>query len=407
MTLATERIARDGPAAVSDFWADVTKRTTPLIEPFPTDSSFILVTFVYRDTLHAKTIQVSGGAAGWDDALTKLEPIAGTDIWYKTVVLPRAVRIGYQFRVDDDEGPPWYVDPKFGARFAKWHGDRLNPNVDSTTRVRGARSKLIGPGAEPQAFTIRRGDLAHGTLDSLSVDSKILGQRRRAWMYMPPPTSAARQAPLPLLVMFDGGAYTNNAFVPTPTILDNMLAAGKIGRVAAVFVDNGPARMTELGCDSTFAAFVVEELLPLVHSRYAVTRDPARTAVGGSSQGGLAATCAALRFPGTFGMVISQSASYWWAPPNEDYEWPARVFSNRPRLPIRFYVDVGVFETDRSSGNGPGQVITNRHFRDVLRAKGYDVLYQEFPGAHEYFNWRATISTALERFFPPARVHGR
>ena len=403
MTRATERFARDGAAAVTEFWADVTRRTTPIIEPFPTDTSFILATFVYRDTLHAKTIQVSGGAAGWVDWLTRLEPIAGTDIWYKTVVLPRTVRVGYQFRVDDDEGLlPWYLDPKFGARFAKWHGDRLNPNVDSTMRVRGARSKLIGPGADPQPYTVRRADVAHGTLDSLSVDSRILGQHRRAWMYTPPLTGS-RRTPLPLLVMFDGGAYTADAYVPTPTILDNMLAAGKIAPIAALFVDNGPARMTELGCDSTFARFVVDELLPLVRRRYAVTRDPLQTAVGGSSHGGLAATCAALRFPRTFGMVISQSGSYWWAPPNEDYEWPARTFASRPKLPLRFYLDVGVLETDRSSGDGPGQVITNRHFRDVLRARGYDVLYQEFVGAHEYFNWRGTISTALERFFPPLR----
>lgn len=382
-----------------DFWSDVAKRTTPIVEPFPSDTSLILVTFVYRDTLQAKAIQVSGGAAGWDDWLTRLAPVGGTDIWFKTVVLPRTVRVGYQFRVDDDQGPPWYIDPNFGKRFATWHGDRLNPNVDSTMRVFGARSKLVGPGAVPQPYTIRRADVPRGTVDSLSIDSKVLGQHRRAWMYIPP-SPAARGQPLPLLVLFDGGAFTSDRHVPTPTILDNMLAAGKIAPVAALFVDNGAARMTELGCDSTFAAFVVTEALPVVHHRYSVTSDPARTAIGGSSHGGLAAVCAALRFPGVFGNVISQSASYWWAPPNEEAEWPAREISRRPTLPVRFYLDVGLFETDRSQGNGPGQVITNRHFRDVLRAKGYDVFYQEFPGAHEYFNWRGTITTALERFFP-------
>ena len=401
ITALQRDVARDPVTATAEFWRTLARRTTPIIEPYTPDSSFVLVTFVYRDTLHARSIQVSGGAAGWVDELTKLAPIPHTDIWYKTVVLPRNIRLGYQFRVDDDLPPPWWADPNFGARFVKWHGDRLNPDVDSTTRVRGARSKFHGPGADPQLYTVRRPDVPHGRIDTLRIESKILGQQRRAWVYMPPGVPVT-PAP-PLLVLFDGAAYIGAAWVPTPTILDNLLADSKIAPVAALFVDNGAARMQELGCDSAFAAFVVSELLPLVHQRYSVTADPSRTVIGGSSHGGLAAACAALRFPTTFGSVISQSGSYWWAPAGQEEEWPSRTFASLPKLPIRFYVEVGTYETDHSQNAGPGQVITNRHFRDVLRAKGYDVVYSEFPGAHEYFNWRGTLSNALEHFFPPAR----
>ena len=74
-----------------------------------------------------------------------------------------------------------------------------------------------------------------------------------------------------------------------------------------------------------------------------------------------------------------------------------------PKLPVRFYMEVGVYETDRSPNQGPGQVWPNRHFRDVLRAKGYDVDYREFAGAHEYLNWRGTISDALAALLPERR----
>ena len=81
------------------------RATTPIVEPFAPDPSFILVTFVYRDSVNARNILVSNGPAGWEETLMTMTPIRGTNIWYRTVVLPGTVRVGYQFRVNDPNDP--------------------------------------------------------------------------------------------------------------------------------------------------------------------------------------------------------------------------------------------------------------------------------------------------------------
>jgi enterochelin esterase-like enzyme len=111
----------------------------------------------------------------------------------------------------------------------------------------------------------------------------------------------------------------------------------------------------------------------------------------------------ALRHPELFGNVIAQSASYWWAPQGTEGEWLAREVAAMPRVPVRFYMEVGLYEVDRRNGDAPAQLTPNRHFRDVLRAKGYDVQYREFSGGHDYFSWRGTLSEALLHFFSPQR----
>jgi predicted alpha/beta superfamily hydrolase len=62
---------------------------------------------------------------------------------------------------------------------------------------------------------------------------------------------------------------------------------------------------------SRYPAFLVDEVLPFVESRYRVSRDPAQRGVGGSSAGGLAAVYAVVKRPGTFGRLLVESPSLY------------------------------------------------------------------------------------------------
>lgn len=37
-------------------------------------------------------------------------------------------------------------------------------------------------------------------------------------------------------------------------------------------------------------------------------------------------------------------------------------------------------------------IVPNRHLRDALRAKTYEVFYHDFVGAHDYASWRETLA---------------
>jgi enterochelin esterase family protein len=44
---------------------------------------------------------------------------------------------------------------------------------------------------------------------------------------------------------------------------------------------------------------------------------------------------------------------------------------------------------------GPSQLVVNRHMRDVLRAKGYEVIYREYSGGHDYSSIQNPLFDAL------------
>jgi enterochelin esterase-like enzyme len=230
--------------------------------------------------------------------------------------------------------------------------------------------------------------------------SKVLGNERPIWIYTPHGYTANKK-PYGLLVLTDGGLYVNTARVATT--VDNLIAAGLIPPLVAVMVDN-PDRFRELSCNSAYADFLAQEIVPWARANYHATDRPEQTIIGGASQGGLAAAFVGLKHPEVFGNVLSQSGAFWWKPDGEkEWEWLNRQFAASPRLPLRFSIEAGMLEgswwwrflPQRDTSPDPPLLMANRNLRDTLTGKGYSVHYAEFNGNHTMFNWRGTLANQL------------
>jgi enterochelin esterase family protein len=417
----TKEIQTAGQPALNTFLEEVQKQGTPLVEPIPGDETHVWVTFLWFAKEPVRNVVVFSGLT--NNAYTRavlpdieMARLGGTDIWFKTFRVRKDARFTYQLSVNDSLTPE-EDEPDDRARRSKLRSDPLNPHhpEDALEKVPSARAESLVelPGAPPQPWIRRSGNPA-GKLKTQEFRSEILKNERNVTIYSPPGYNPNGR-PYPLLVVFDGEAYTDS--IPTPTILDNLIAARKIPPVVAVFINNAEEnqpylRPLELSCNSSFTRFLVGELLPWVRQRYQVTRNPANTAVGGASRGGLAAACAALDHPEIFGNVFSQSGFFVYKDKNwfrrvghdvapddasqeekawEEYGNVIAQFVEKPTRAIRFYLEAGIFENTYH----PSVLIANRHLKDVLSAKGYKIQYQEFAGHHNTVNFRGSLATAL------------
>ena len=321
-----------------------------------------------------------GGLAGADPADRRLRP-AGDGWWERSYELPRDVRTAY-----------WFTNVLVPGGQGDLIPDPLNPRrhvyaADPETGDEEMAASLVElPGAAPLRWSVPRVSVPRGKLRMHRVHSALLGNERRVFTYVPPGYDGART--YPLVACFDGRAYVDDSYIPLPTVLDNLIAERAIPPVVAVLPDSldNETRSRELTLDEPFVEFLTEDLLPWAHERLSFEDDPARTVVAGSSLGGLAAAFCGFRRPDVFGLVLSQSGAFHRGLPSD--------FARVDRLPLRFSLDVGRFET-APFAQFPALYHANLHLHDVLVAKGYDVTFRPFPGGHDYFWWRETIADGL------------
>jgi enterochelin esterase-like enzyme len=388
-----------GPAALETFWRRIAQEGTPLIEPAEGEKDEVLVTFLWRGGDETRNVVVVASPADLVTeeglAAARMSRLPGTDVWHQSRRMRSDARFAYAFLVNDSLIPLAKATPEEEeARWTALKPDPFNPREASAPLASLAEL----PAAPKQPWIERRPDVPAGRVEEHRFRSERLGNERIVRVYTPSGYDPKGQ-PYGLAVFLDGRTYSSD--IPGPTILDNLLAVGRIPPLVAVFVANpsAEARVQEMTCHPPFAEFLALELIPWVRRGYRVAADPARTAIVGSSLGGLAAAFAALKHSEVFGNVLSLSGSFYWTPQEDaEPEWLARQLAAGPKLPLRFYLEAGLQE-DRQRPEGTSLLGSNRHLRTVLQAKGYAVQYREFNGGHSILNWRGSVADGILALF--------
>ena len=378
--------------ALESFWREVAGGG-PLVQEIPGNDRDVDVTFLWREIYDTRNVLLVWCPRTEDCYMSRLP---GTDVWYKTVRLRRGTRVGYDISPNDREEDRW----------ATRQLDPLNPRrtPDDPTYPFFATSVLDLPGAPDEQWAlrppVRRGLIQERTIKSALLRNPVFGNERPIWIYTPPGYNPSA-GPYPLLVLLDGAAYVSNRFGNAPATLDNLIHDGRI-RPAIVVFDPGNRGGGPVGVAS-YGEALVKELIPMMRASYPISSKSEDTLIGGFSAGGVAAAGIALSHSDVFGNVLSQSGAFRARLPDaEEPNSTAQAFLAAPRKPIRFYLGAGLYD------NVPGanlpvhdlvldetNLIGNRHLRDVLRAKGYDVTYREVGGGHEWVHWRAMLADGL------------
>lgn len=154
-----------------------------------------------------------------------------------------------------------------------------------------------GPGIPPEEFDAIRSSIPHGHIDTIAYDSKTVGTKRKALVYLPPGYTEKSKYPVLYLLHGIGGDEFEWLRNGSPQhILDNLYAEKKIVPMIVV-LPNGRAMADDraignvMSADkvAAFANFehdLIDDLIPYIEGHYSVLTKRKNRAIAGLSMGG-------------------------------------------------------------------------------------------------------------------------
>jgi enterochelin esterase-like enzyme len=306
--------------------------------------------------------------------------IAGSELWYCTMELPKRSRVEYKIEVVSGDNHTWIRDP-LNHRFAR------DPF--------GANSVCPGAGYVRPEWTHPDDETREGRIEQLTFSDTPWGDNRRVDLYLPARFRRSRR--YPLLVVHDGGDYQR--YADLKVVLDNLIHRGEVAPLVAA-LSYPHNRMSEYPDDDNHAAFISQHVVPWLEEHYPLYGTPEQRCLMGASFGAVASLHTAWKNPEMFGRLLLQSGSFAFTDIGNHQRGPAfdpvvdfiNAFRENPgRVAKKAFISCGQYES---------LIYENRSMVPFFRETGMEVRYVEARDGHNWENWRDRLREGLSWLFP-------
>jgi len=263
-------------------------------------------------------------------------------------------------------------------------------------------SNLLDVSGDPARFDQLQ-DVPHGAVDIRTYFSGAQNVFHKVYVYTPPEYDETTDKKYPVLYLRHGGGGNETSWYNegrAGIIMDNLLSKNMVEPMIIVMtngnVENGAAGGYNAEAMEIVASELFEDVIPLVEKNYRVFTDQGHRAVAGLSMGGGQAFYIGLKYVDKFDWLGVFSTGLFGGIQGADFDAEEYIpglltnsqkFNNELEL---FYVTVG--EQD------PRMEYTG-NLINTFEEKNLDVVYETFPGNHEWRVWRESLYDFLPRLF--------
>ena len=364
-------------------------RTRGILQRFVDANQFPILegdsaTFFFWDGNPTDAVHLINWVFGLESRLP-MHRLEDTNAFFLQLELPHRARVEYKLELERHGNRAWVRDPH---------------NPKQAFDPFGSNSVCPMPGYVEPGWVVPEEGCRPGTLESFSFDSAVWGDRRTVQVYLPNEHNPTKQ--YPLLICHDGSDYLK--YTALKTVLDNLIGRHEVKPIIVAFID-GTRRNTEFGAHPSHPAFVVDELIPELETRYGIIDDPSERGIMGASFGGVASLWTAWSRPGTFGRLLLQSGSFAFTDVGSHGRGPlwdpvvafVNEFRNDITRPVaglsspRVFMSCGVFES---------LIHYNRSLAPALDRASVPIRFVEAQDGHNWICWRDRLREALTWLYP-------
>jgi enterochelin esterase family protein len=221
-----------------------------------------------------------------------------------------------------------------------------------------------------------RATIPHGSVKIISYNSKVLNKAQTLHVYTPPGYDADTKTTYPVLYLLHGSGQNDRHWMDigrANTILDNFIADGK-AKPMIIVAPNGNSRQ--------FSKEFLEEIMPMIESKYRTQNNPLGRAIGGLSMGGEQSLAIGLHHPELFAWVCPVSSPIL----NPEKEYPDHLQpKDKGPAPAANLLWLACGDDDNRLFK------PNQQFDQTLTQWQIKHQFTVIPGKHAWPVWRAAL----------------